>query len=486
MARGRYVPWPAAVAVAVLALATGPGVASAHEVAGSRFDAPLPLWLLLAGAGATVALTALWLAVTERSVRTADDRSPSGPSPLLTVDSRVNRGLQVVAGAAFFAGFVVTLVVGFTGRQVAAENFATVFAWPVWFRGLALVAVVVGSVWPALSPWRHLYRGLCRLEGRQLAVVGSYPSLLGHWPALVGFLALVGVVENLTVVPRSPALTAGLVAGYALVMLLGAVAFGPAWFDHADPLGVFYRLFGRVAGIRLSRTDAGDLAVRVRPPWRNCRRPVAGLALVAFVVAAVYTVSFDGFTDTRLYQTVLFGTRDALGLGRPTSILLYLVGLAGFVGAFLATGLLCDAFGATGSERTAVAADGGSRVDWRGAARQFAPTVLPIAAAYEVAHNYPYVLRNTARLLGIAAEPLGVAVGAVEPLGWLSLPLFWGSQAVLIVVGHVVAVVAAHRVASDRYPSLSAVRRGHLPLVVLMIGYTVLSLWIVSRPVVAG
>jgi hypothetical protein len=55
---------------------------------------------------------------------------------------------------------------------------------------------------------------------------------------------------------------------------------------------------------------------------------------------------------------------------------------------------------------------------------------------------------------------------------------------VLIVGGHVVAVVAAHRVAVRRYQRPWAVRRGHLPLVLVMIGYTILSLWIISRPLV--
>ncbi|MFB6244275.1 MAG: hypothetical protein ABEH80_09255, partial [Halobaculum sp.] len=116
-------------------------------------------------------------------------------------------------------------------------------------------------------------------------------------------------------------------------------------------------------------------------------------------------------------------------------------------------------------------------------ARAFAPTVLPIAAAYEVAHNYTYVVGSLGRLVGIALEPVA-SVPPLDPLGWLSIPAFWASQVALIVGGHVVAVVAAHRVAVDRFPSLSAARRGHLPLVVLMVGYTVLSLWIVSQPVV--
>ncbi|EMA49977.1 hypothetical protein C451_18023 [Halococcus thailandensis JCM 13552] len=46
-------------------------------------------------------------------------------------------------------------------------------------------------------------------------------------------------------------------------------------------------------------------------------------------------------------------------------------------------------------------------------------------------------------------------------------------------------VVAAHAVSVGRYETLSRARRAHLPLVALMVGYTVLSLWIISRPVVS-
>jgi hypothetical protein len=461
-----------------VAVALGPGVAHAHGVGGSRFDAPLPLSLLFVGAGATVALTALWLALTDRSAATSSTRV------VLTVDARVIRGIRVVAGAVFFLGVMTALVAGTVGRQVAAENFATVFTWPVWFRGVALLAVLFGTPWPALSPWRALYRGLCRLEGDRVARY-DYPPRLGTWPALVGFLLLLGVVENLTVVPRSPSLTTALVAAYGLAMVGGAVLFGPTWFDRADPLGVLYRLLGRVSGVTVERTAGGESVVALRPPWVGCLSPVRDVTTVAFVIGAVYTVSFDGFVGTRLYRTLLFGVRDTLGTGPPTSLLLYLVGLALFVGTFLAATVLGDVLGGSVAPDGEVAADGGLAVGWRGAARAFAPTVLPIAAAYDVAHNYPYVVENTARLIAISVESLpGAAFGPLDPLGWLSLPAFWGSQVVLIVVGHVVAVVAAHRVAARRFPSRSAARRGHLPLVVVMIGYTVLSLWIVSRSVV--
>jgi hypothetical protein len=439
-------------------LAVVPGVARAHDVTASRFDAPLPLSLLLAGAAGAVLLTAVSLATTERS--------PGGTRRVATLSPRAVRVGRALAGAAFLAGVVAAVVVGVGGPRAAAGNFATVFVWPVWFRGVALLAVLLGNPWPALSPWRAAYRGLCRLEGGEVRLLGPPPARLGAWPALVSFLLLVGVIENLTVLPRSPPLTAAVVAAYGLWTVGGAALFGAPWLDRADPLGLLYRLFGRVAPVETDRTDAGVI-VSVRPPWRGATRPVAGPAAVAFVVAAVYTVTFDGFTETRLYRDLLLAVREALGTGPPTSVPLYLVGLAAFLVAFLAAVRLGDSLGDPGDPRV-------------GPARAFAPTVLPIAAAYDVAHNYPYVVRSTARLADIVA-----GVGSVDPLAALSLPAYWGSQVALVVLGHLVAVVAADRVARDRYPTRAAARRGHLPLVVVMVAYTVLSLWVVSRPVVA-
>jgi hypothetical protein len=131
-----------------------------------------------------------------------------------------------------------------------------------------------------------------------------------------------------------------------------------------------------------------------------------------------------------------------------------------------------------------VTTDGGHKPIEEDAITALAPTVLPIAAAYDVAHNYPYVVRSTGRLVELSAGSVGINIGSLNPLGWLTLPAFWASQVGLIVVGHVIAVVAAHTVAVDRYASVHAARSAHLPLVVLMIGYTVLSLWIISQPVV--
>lgn len=462
----RSAVWVARCVPLAAALSVTPQLVRGHQVVGSRFSAPLPLPLLLAGGGVTVGLTALWLAGTARSTPTLH------PQQIVTIPAWLAASLRYGARILFATAVAAALIAGLRGRQVAAENLATLFTWPVWFRGVALVAVLLGSPWRLLSPWRAIYSGLVRLDGRELSLLGSYPAALASWPATGGFVLLLGIGETLTIVPQSPRLTTVIISVYAVVMLAGAVCYGPTWFQQADPLGVFYRLFGRVAPLTVTATEGGGYSVSFRSPWRGCLDPLESNSLVVFVIATVYTVSFDGFTNTTLFQSTLFGARELLSTGPQTSVVLYAAGLAGFVGIFGVGMWAVERLGAV------------TPVDWLAAARSFAPTVLPIAATYEVAHNYPYVIRNLAQLIVVAGRRVGLAIGNLSLLDWLSLPMFWGSQVVLIVVGHVIAVVAAHYVAIDRYDAMADARRGHLPLVVLMIGYTMLSLWIVSQPVI--
>ena len=445
------------------------GVASAHEISG-RLEVPLPLELLFGGAGMTVAITAVMLSFTvKRGLR--ESERPA----LFTIPPSVASALCIAARGVFFVAFLLAIVTGIIGTQVQAENFATVFVWPVWLKGVAIIAALIGNPWPIFSPWRTLYDGLTRIEGKPIAILGAYPAWLGVWPALAGYLVWIGVFENLTVVPRSPSATALLITFYTLLMLVGGIAFGPRWFRQADALAVLYRLFGRVAPVTAVQTDGDGYRVRVRSPWRGCTRPVLGIAATAFVIATVYTVSFDGFTSTPEFQTLLFRTRDALGIGSSVSVFLYLAGFIGFIVAFLAVIRLTSW----------VASESSS--EWKVAAFAFAPTILPIAVAYEIAHNYPFVLANAGRLAAALWPFIGMGQGpAVDPLAWLTVSAFWWSQVLLIVAGHVVAVVAAHYVALDLYETAQTARRAHIPLVVLMVGYTVLSLWIISRPVVTG
>ena len=76
------------------------------------------------------------------------------------------------------------------------------------------------------------------------------------------------------------------------------------------------------------------------------------------------------------------------------------------------------------------------------------------------------------------ADPL---LTVAPPLDWIPVSVVWYLSVGAIVLGHIVAVVLAHRIALRDSPSRPVL--AGLPLVLLMIGYTVLSLWIIAAPI---
>lgn len=461
-----------------LGVALAAGVASAHRLEAAAFAVPIPLWLLYAGAGVTVAATAGWLGWGDAS------QVPTTPRWVGNVPSGLAKGVRTAVRVGFLAVFLLVLVHGLVGPSAAAENLATVVVWPLVLKGVALVAVLAGSPWRTLSPWETLYDLLVAVEGDDIAVLEGYPDRLGSWPAVVGFVLGVGVLENLTVATRSPSTTVAVAGGYAAIMLVGGVVFGREWFARADALAVLFDLLGRVSVLRVvtpwTGADAADktgesVRFELRPPWSGCLDAVRDGSLVVFVVAAVYTVSFDGFTATATFRDLRFAAVDAVGLG-VAGVSLYLFGLVVFVVSYLLAARL-----------SALAARGGTdrHLGTARASRAFAGSVVPIAAAYEVAHNYPFVLANAAQALVVARDILFGTGGSVSVLGWLPVPAFWTSQVALVVAGHLVGVVAAHGVATRLTATAAGARRVHAPFVAVMIGYTVLSLWVISRPLAA-
>ncbi len=108
----------------------------------------------------------------------------------------------------------------------------------------------------------------------------------------------------------------------------------------------------------------------------------------------------------------------------------------------------------------------------------YAPTLLPIAAGYLVAHYLTLVIQGIAWLPLLLVDPLALA----PVLDVIPTSAIWYLSVAAIVGGHIAAVVLAHRLAL-RDQSSRPILAG-LPLVILMIGYTILSLWIIAQPIV--
>jgi hypothetical protein len=69
-------------------------------------------------------------------------------------------------------------------------------------------------------------------------------------------------------------------------------------------------------------------------------------------------------------------------------------------------------------------------------------------------------------------------------LALVSPNVFWYSAVTIVVVGHVIAVYLAHTAALRLFGSQRGALVSQLPMLLLMVAYTTLSLWILAQPIV--
>ena len=132
---------------------------------------------------------------------------------------------------------------------------------------------------------------------------------------------------------------------------------------------------------------------------------------------------------------------------------------------------------------------GGGTGFWR-LAGAFAFSLVPIALAYQTAHYFTLLLTDGQNVFYLISDPLGWGwnlfgtAGYRPNAGIVGAAFVWYSQVALIGAGHVIAVFLVHTVALREASSPKLVVRSQIPMVVLMVLYTVTSLWILSQPVV--
>ena len=123
-------------------------------------------------------------------------------------------------------------------------------------------------------------------------------------------------------------------------------------------------------------------------------------------------------------------------------------------------------------------------------ARRFVLTLLPIAIAYHVAHYLPFLLLAGQLVIPLASDPfgagwdlLGTSLYRIDVV-IVDARFIWYTAVTAIVIGHVLAVYLAHVTAGRVFGNARRAVRSQFPMALLMVGYTMLSLWILAQPVV--
>jgi hypothetical protein len=431
------------------------GVAVAHGGNlrdATRQELAVPTWLFLSTGGAVVGASFLLASfVTDRAF-------VAGVHGWTRVLPAPRRLLAWVGRAAGVLGFVGVVTTGLVGPSDALRNAAIMLVWVGWWAALVMATYLVGNAWPAVDPFRTLTR--------PIAWVAPAPSRdlspsRAAWTSTVFLLALVWF-EVVSPLADDPRLLAAAALGYLAVAAVGALVVGhDTWFERVDPLARLFRTYGAVAPVQ--RTDDG-LRLRL-PAARLTERVVSTRGGVAFVVALLWGTTFDGLVATPAWASF---ARAVVSLGAPAFVL---------YPAALAVGFLLFIRLYWWSARTA-RTTAPTYTDTGTLAVRFVPSLLAIAAGYHLAHYLVYFLSLSPALVASLLAPLNPPVARTLVLpAWLS-----GVGVAAVLVGHLLAIWVAHGTAYDLFPGRLQAIRSQYPLTVVMILYTMVSLWVVGQP----
>lgn len=417
----------------------------AHGI-GGRQDLPIPFTYALVGASVAVLASFVVLGLTRRRSQLHGDAA-GVPLP---------SSLQAVFDVAALQWVLRLMGLGITGFVALAAiagpdnalNPTAGFVYVLFWVGIVPASLVFGPVWHRLNPLRTLHHLLAVATGRPHARgVRPLPSWVGYWPAAAGLLAFTW----LELVAPGATTTAVLTAWfgvYGAVNLLAAAYFGSGWFDRADAFEAYSTLIGRLSP--LGRRRDGRLVIRNPFDGLDGLTPAPGL--VATVAVMLGSTAYDGFSSSPAWIRILQSAP------LPT-VLTATMGLVATVAVVYVT--FSAATRAAGADPLV-----------------FAHSVIPIAVGYVIAHYFSLLLFQGQHTLILASDPLGTGGNwfgtARRGVDWtlVSASVIAAVQVLGVVIGHILGVVAAH----DRAVRIFARHRAttaQLPLLVLMLGYTV-------------
>jgi hypothetical protein len=227
---------------------------------------------------------------------------------------------------------------------------------------------------------------------------------------------------------------------------------------------------------------------------------VPAWSAAVFVLLMLATVTFDGFKEVPAMQRLEAAVRQVpllvAGLfelsewGLDESQVIQTVVLLAFAVAFVAALWLTSRAILALARRAVPAAAACARLSPRGVACRFVLSLVPIAIAYHLSHYFSLLLTAGQFIIPLASDPFGFgwnlfgSAGYRVDLALVSPYVLWYGAVVLIVSGHVIAVLLAHAAALRLFRDHRLALWSELPMTALMILYTMLSLWILAQPIV--
>jgi hypothetical protein len=479
--------------LALLCACVLPRVTHAHSF-GEPYKLPIPYWMYIYGAMAALVLSFVLLAYFYNASHAA---KPSrhwdlGYPRLMQLFQRLR--IASLLKIMLILSFLLAIVSGFIGNQDSYRNFNMTFFWVSFTLGASYLSAACGNWYHYLNPWKTLCNGLNKLIKNFSDGHYAYPPQLAYWPAVLLYIAFIGLELFGNTKPLS---LSWILISYTGINLVAVLLVGSHhWFRYGELFSVMFRLIALMSPISFHPEAQDKNKIQLRLPFSGLlKQRIEHTSLLVFLLFMLSSTAYDGLRETSPWFNIFW--KDPLHIIEPLigsdplsayndlrpwyigfEILCLLISPFLYLGLFrffLWLGKLLTRSTLSVTELTL----------------RFGYSLLPIALVYHITHYYTLLLSQGLKVRGLISDPFGwgwdifgTAISGRLPI-LPDMGFIWNSQVWLIIIGHIASVYLAHAEALRSFPNRHHASLSQLPMLLLMIIFTGAGLWILAQPLQA-
>ena len=452
----------------------------AHSI-DERYDLPLPLNFFIFGSALVVMISfiGVLLIFTKPSIK---KRFPIillrniNNNPLIKISTLSLQTLSVVL-------FFVVLGACFWGDTNPLQNLAPNFIWMTWWLGLSLFISIFGNIWPLLNPWLNIYLFFQQFFSTPQPKVVTIPAPIFSWNSLFFatlFLFIWSWLEVVYPVAFVPHRIGYLILIWSCIYFLGIFLKGKnRWLQQIDFISIYFNYLGKFS---LFTYSSSQKALLFRP-WglglikSNSEQSLSGQA--GFIIAMLTTVLFDGLHGNQMW--LLFEQPFEKWIPKSMDINGYWIGTTGLLLTwclfYLIYQLTCYL-----SKKLC------PTITVKHLANDLAPSLIPIAIAYLIAHNFSSFMIQVQNIIFLISDPFNLdwnlfGTKNFRPnIALIDAGFTWYLAISAIVIGHILAILICHLIILQKTSSKKEVFYLSMPMTITMILLTMMSLIIIAEP----
>jgi len=453
--------------------------AFAHSI-DERYDLPLPLHLFILGSGAIVFFSFLAVFL----IFTKFNSVLNYPKVILNNLHQKNiiRCLKFCMQSISVLMFFVVLESCFLGNPNPLDNLAPNFIWITWWLGFSLLIAFLGNFWPLINPWVIIFQCIEKLFfSNRKVVISSTHFLPKSIHIATFFLLLWSWLELIYPIAFIPHQIGFLIIIWSLLSFVCMYLFGVSnWQNQIDFFSIYFSLLGKF-GLFQYDAKKGDLLFRpfgfeLTEVHHNNQ---VTIGLSGFIIAMLSTVLFDGLHGNQIWNAFELLIESNLPVVIDTNR--YYIGTFSLLATWLIFFSIYQASCWIGHQLC-------STISINRLGDLLAPSLIPIAIAYLVAHNFSSFVIQAQNIIYLISDPFHMGwniFGTKEfrpNIAILDAGLIWYLALFSIVFGHILAIVICHFILLKITSTKREMLYLSLPITLIMVLLTMMSLIIIAEP----